>query len=97
MSATSVVVMLQKAGEHPGIAQRFHRPAADAGGVEDQAVVVGFQTFGHCLHARRSYAEHRDPKSRPGYLALSLVSLACGHLRNHTGERMRGIAEYLAP
>ena len=39
-SQTSVVVMSIDAREHAGIDELLHRPPADAGGVEDEAVVL---------------------------------------------------------
>ena len=52
------------AGEQPGVGELFHRLAADAGGVEDEAVVVVVEPLGHGLHARRRDAEHRQAERR---------------------------------
>ena len=58
MSATSVVVMSMTPEMQAGIDQLFHRAAADAGGVEDEAFPVGFERRRDLLHAGRGDAEH---------------------------------------
>ena len=95
MSATSVVVMSRNAGEQAGVAQPLHGAAADAGGVENQAVVVGFKALRHRLHAGRRHAEHGDADGRARQLAPGLARVGARQLGDHAGHRVRGVAEHL--
>ena len=86
---------VEEAGQQAGIAERLHRPAAGAGGMEDQAVEVALEPLRDGLDAGRGHAEHGDADGRAGELAPGLVGLARRQLGDHAGQRMGGIGEHL--
>ena len=62
---------IDEPGQQPGIAEILHRPSADAGRMEDQAIEIAFQTLRNGLHGGRRHAEHgyadrgaREPPAR---------------------------------
>ena len=55
---------VDQAGQNTAVGQLLHRLSASAGGVEDEAVIVGLQRRGDGLDAWRRDAEHGQPKGR---------------------------------
>ena len=86
---------VDRAGEHAGIGQVLHRAAADAGRMEDEAVVVGLEFGGQRLHARRRHAEHGDAERRLGVELCRGAGGGTGHARDHAGERMGAVQQDL--
>ncbi len=57
---------VEDALDEAAVDERLHRPAAGAGGVEDQDVVAGgFELLPRRRHARRRHPEHRRGEQRP--------------------------------
>ena len=59
-SQTSVVVTSMTPDSRPRVDQLLHGLAADAGGVEHEAVVLALELGGDLLHAGRGDAEHGE-------------------------------------
>jgi hypothetical protein len=64
MSQISVVVDVDDARDLARIDQLFHRLAADARGVEDEAVVVVAERRADLADALGGHAEHGEPDGR---------------------------------
>ena len=60
---------IDDAGELSGIDELLHRAAANAGGVEDEALEILAQVGRDLLHRRRGDAEHGDADRRQSAVA----------------------------
>ena len=72
------------------VGELFHRLAAGAGGVEDEAIVVVFERGADGLDAGRGNAEHGEAERRLG------VDRFGGRMGDHAAERVRRVGEHLA-
>ena len=79
-----------------GIDELFHRPAADAGGVENQRLPILFDQLGDLLHARRRDAEHRhaDERTLGGGAPARVWRVLFDPAARHRRHGMRTIAEH---
>ncbi len=77
------------AGEEARVGELFHRATADAGGVEDEAVVGVLETLGHRLDAGRRDAEHRQADRGLG------VGRGGHGVGDHAGQGVCGIGQDL--
>ena len=90
-SATSVVVTSITPATSPLSTSFSIDSPAGAGGVEDEAVVVGLERLGHRLDAGRRDAEHGEPDR--GLVRRRRLRNGVPH---HAGQRVRGVAQHPA-
>ena len=79
------------AGDEAAVDQLLHRPAAGAGGVEHEAIVVRLERLNHRLHAGCRDAEHGEPQR--GLVRRRRPRHGIPH---HARQRVRGVAQHLA-